>query len=100
MSKRPSLDTIVSAETSPEKSPESPVMPATPTMPPPLPLKRRKRKPKAPAHTSLYISAAVRKTLRELAMAYGVSQQTLLLQGVDMMLKAYGRRSIEEHGDD
>jgi hypothetical protein len=68
-------------------------------MPPPPPPKRRKRKPKAPAHTSLYIGAGVRKTLRELATTYGVSQQFLLLQGVDMLLKAYGRRSIAEHDE-
>jgi hypothetical protein len=53
------------------------------------PGKRRK-------HTSLYLSEPVRRQLRAIAFHERVKQHDLLMEGLDMMFKSRGAKSIRE----
>ena len=52
-------------------------------------------RPKA-SHTSLYLSPAVLKAIRQIALDLDRRPHDLLVEGVDLMLAKYGRPSIAE----
>jgi hypothetical protein len=47
-------------------------------------------------HTSLYLPDGAREQLRELAFYERVKQHELILEAVDMLFRARGRKSIKE----
>ncbi len=47
-------------------------------------------------HTSLYLPDGARKQLRELAYTEEVKQHDLILEAIDLLFKARGRKSIKE----
>jgi hypothetical protein len=100
VSKRTSLESLLREEPPAEVPAEPPPAPQPAIAPPPLPIRRRKKKSIYPTHTSVRLNKRVLKTIRTLADAHDVSMQTLLLEGVDLMLRRYGEKSIAEHGED
>jgi hypothetical protein len=47
-------------------------------------------------HVSVYVSPAVNREIRKLALELDVKAHDLYLEGIDRMLKAHGRPSIGE----
>ena len=47
-------------------------------------------------HTSLYLPDAARRQLRELAFTEEVKQHDLILEAIDLLFKARGRKSMKE----
>jgi hypothetical protein len=56
--------------------------------------KAAKDERKSAPHVSVYISDAVNKEIRKLALELDVKAHDLYLEGIDRMLKAHGRPSI------
>ena len=47
-------------------------------------------------HTSLYLSAEVRKTIREIAYQFDRKPHDLYMEGIDLMLAKYGKATSKE----
>jgi hypothetical protein len=55
---------------------------------------------KAAPHTSLYLNKRVQKTLKEIALEHDRKVHDVLLEGVDMVLRRYGRPTIAKLSGD
>jgi hypothetical protein len=47
-------------------------------------------------HTSIYIDKRVQRVIREIAFVYDLRPHDIYLEGIDLVLKRYGRPSIAE----
>jgi hypothetical protein len=50
-------------------------------------------------HTSIYIDKRVQRVIREIALVYDLRPHDIYLEGIDLVLKRYGRPSIAEITD-
>jgi len=57
---------------------------------------RAKGQRKSLPHVSVYVSAAVNREIRKLALELDVKAHDLYVEAIDRMLKAHGRPSIAE----
>jgi hypothetical protein len=65
--------------------------------PPPLPKEPEPAPPpERRAHVSVYISKRVQREFKQLALDYDKKTQELYLEGMDAVLRTYGRASIAE----
>jgi hypothetical protein len=85
--KRPSLDAIAGAA-APQRHNVHDVTT--------LAKRRAAAAPKNRPHTSLYISAALKRALRRTAAELDVKAHDLVLEGIDLVLRKYGKTSIKE----
>ncbi|HEY5306510.1 MAG TPA: hypothetical protein VIJ52_07575 [Pseudolabrys sp.] len=73
-----------------------PVTPASPE----LPLAAKSSPPSQPraakSHTTIYLSKRVLSELRRIALDFDRKPHDLLIEGVDYVLKKYGRPSVAE----
>ena len=51
-------------------------------------------------HTSIYIDKRVQRVIREIALVYDLRPHDIYLEGIDLVLKRYGRPSIAEIAGD
>src|SRR5689334_20442474 len=82
---RPSLASIAAL------AQPQPAVPQQVTEPKPE-TRRRSDKP----HASLYLDRRVIRVLKEIALPYDKKVHDLLVEGVNLVLKKYGRPSVEE----
>jgi hypothetical protein len=98
MSQRPrtNLAAIVAGDVVPAVRPEEPPAPL-PAPPPAVPVGPRPGTLKARTHQfSLYLEPAVHEKLREIAYVERVKIHQLVMEGVDLLLKARGQPSVKQ----
>ena len=88
---RPSLEALASAIAPKPRQDTSNVVPGHGAVGPPAPA-RRDRLP----HVSVYLDKRVQKIIKEIALTYDRRPHDLYIEGIDLMLKRYGRPSIAE----
>ena len=98
MSPRPRTDlaAIVAGDVVPVVMPSAPTAPPSPP-PAPTPIGPRPGTLKARTHQfSLYLEPAVHDKLREIAYVERVKIHQLVMEGVDLVLKARGQPSVKK----
>ena len=93
---RPSLDAFANAVPA-EEAPalhQPAEAPGRVSAPPAEPAKARRDRP----HTTLYLDKATQRTIKEIALQYDRKVHDLYLEGINMMLRHYGKPPIEGQG--
>ena len=73
-----------------------PVTPATAALPLPAEISPSPQPRPAKSHTTIYLSKRVLLELRRIALDFDRKPHDLLIEGVDFVLKKYGRGSVAE----
>jgi hypothetical protein len=91
---KPSLEAFAQSATPTPAEPEAVKANVVELVPPAPQTAKASRKDRP--HTTLYLPKRVQKELKQIALQYDRKVHDLYIEGIDLVLKSYGRPSISE----